>query len=519
MRMGTRLALLALVALASGCGRTTPNEPRPPRKTDGGDQPVLDGGPPGACRLVASPTTVDFGTVPIGTSLTGWFEVVNEGDAPCALSKLAIAPGSDPEFSFPDSQHDSYVLPSGAILELLVVFHAESREAPHRKTGSATFQSPDSRGLQGTTTIALAASVVTGCDLHLSPDPLDFGNVPFNTQVTGTLTLKNQGTSQCDVSLVGLAPGTDKLFSLPSGQPASFPVAPGGTASLKAVFDGLDSAEPHLRTGTLKFLVTQPSGEPLNAPWWALVPLLAYVNTECVGRSRWIYTLDESGMLSTFNPTDRSYADIGLLTCPASWGTPFSMAVDQKAVAWVEYSSGELFRVDTATAACSATSFQVDPDLSNFGMGFVFQPTTGVDTLYVAGGPAYGSVPSTLGIISFPSLALTRVATITFGDPELTGTGDGELWGFAPSFISATGVTTLAQIDPRTGAVLKSWEYPSIATSGASWAVKFWGGSFWLFLGASVYEVPRATGVVSTAVDFPGRNIVGAGVSTCAPVQ
>ena len=51
------------------------------------------------------------------------------------------------------------------------------------------------------------------------------------------------------------------------------------------------------------------------------------------------------------------------------------------------------------------------------------------------------------------------------------------------------------------------------------YAMKFWGGSFWIFIGSSVFEVPRSTGVANEVVIDDGYNIVGAGVSDCAPVQ
>jgi hypothetical protein len=50
--------------------------------------------------------------------------------------------------------------------------------------------------------------------------------------------------------------------------------------------------------------------------------------------------------------------------------------------------------------------------------------------------------------------------------------------------------------------------------------MKFWGGSFWIFIGNSVYAVDSTTQVLTEPLVSNGpRNIVGAGVSTCAPVQ
>ena len=76
-----------------------------------------------------------------------------------------------------------------------------------------------------------------------------------------------------------------------------------------------------------------------------------------------------------------------------------------------------------------------------------------------------------------------------------------------------------AQLDPCDGGdVIQSFLLPNVQTVGG-FATKFWGGSFWIFIGSQVYQVPRATGVASLVIEDDGYNIVGAGVSTCAPVQ
>jgi hypothetical protein len=196
------------------------------------------------------------------------------------------------------------------------------------------------------------------------------------------------------------------------------------------------------------------------------------------------------------------------------------MAVDQNAVAWVAYLDGSLFKVNTSTGQCQATSFQVGQHgLITFGMGFMFDPSTGVDTLFIAGvGSSGSSIQSALATVSFPSLVVTPVGT-TAGMPELTGTGDGTLWGFFPGSNSPTGLATLVRLDPASGATLESYTYPT-PSGGGNWAMKFWGGSFWIFLDSSIYKVIRSdpTTLIPIIADS-GRWIVGAGVSTCAPLQ
>jgi hypothetical protein len=156
-----------------------------------------------------------------------------------------------------------------------------------------------------------------------------------------------------------------------------------------------------------------------------------------------------------------------------------------------------------------------------FGMGFVFDPLTGVDTLYIAGGDTNGvSTQSPLATVSFPSLVVTPVGT-TDGNPELTGTGDGTLWSFFPSITSPTGLATLARLDPASGATLESYTYKEMTGRAVNWAMKFWGGSFWIFLNTSIYKVSRnaLTTFDPHVIDISGRRIVGAGVSTCAPLH
>jgi hypothetical protein len=65
---------------------------------------------------------------------------------------------------------------------------------------------------------------------------------------------------------------------------------------------------------------------------------------------------------------------------------------------------------------------------------------------------------------------------------------------------------------------------PSLAGQAMAWAFAFYGGDYWLFLmkgsetSTTVYQVDGAAGTIKGNTPAPGRVIVGAGVSTCAPV-
>lgn len=252
----------------------------------------------------------------------------------------------------------------------------------------------------------------------------------------------------------------------------------------------------------------------------------------CSDAAKLIYVVDEDGRFSSFNPgtTPPSFVDITpSLRCPTKPGffgiepTPYSMSVDRNASAWVLYSSGELFRVDTGKGGCTATSFQ--PNQSGFqvmGMGFVSNAKmSNLDTLYVAGGagPDTGTA-SRLGTVDMSTLTLMPVQQLT-GWPELTGTGLAELWGFYPD----TTPPKVARLNKSTGAEEQVFALASLQGTPAAWAFAFWGGDFWLFLmrvgdtDTTVYRVNGSTGAMSVALANTGRSIVGAGVSTCAPVS
>ncbi|MDB4958912.1 MAG: hypothetical protein JWO36_6481, partial [Myxococcales bacterium] len=55
-------------------------------------------------------------------------------------------------------------------------------------------------------------------------------------------------------------------------------------------------------------------------------------------------------------------------------------------------------------------------------------------------------------------------------------------------------------------------------------AFAFWGGVYWIFLmkdfelSTTVYQVDGTNGTIKSTTPASGRTIVGAGVSTCAPV-
>jgi hypothetical protein len=243
----------------------------------------------------------------------------------------------------------------------------------------------------------------------------------------------------------------------------------------------------------------------------------------CSDASKLVYVVDENNKLSTFNPPTKVFADLGTLNCPAQFlATPFSMGIDRNATAWVLYSSGELFRVDTANnLACTKSSWQPGRGGHQvFGMGFSTDTAGGTtDTLFIAGGQGPTVPTSMLARLDMTTFQPATVGNVT-GWPELTGTGSAELWGFFP----ATTGTRVDQINKTTGMAARSFQLPTLNGMPTAWAFAFHGGDFWIFLAnpstgdrTTVFQMNGMTGAIA-GMTSTNRKIVGAGVSTCAPV-
>lgn len=238
----------------------------------------------------------------------------------------------------------------------------------------------------------------------------------------------------------------------------------------------------------------------------------------CSEAAKLIYIIGSGNNLYSFHPPTLEVKPIGLISCPGANGaTPFSMAVDRKGIAWILFSDGRIFNVDTTTAACNATSFQPGQQgLSLFGMGYVSDsPGSEAETLFIADYNGSG-----IATIDTDTLTVTPVRPYNdiYTAAELTGTGDARLFGFFQG-----SPIIIAEIDRLSGAIISQAPQPTIDI-GAGWAFAFWGGDFYTFTNPNLSssQIDRyqpSTGMTSTVLTDIGDNIVGAGVSTCAPTE
>lgn len=255
---------------------------------------------------------------------------------------------------------------------------------------------------------------------------------------------------------------------------------------------------------------------------------------DCSEAAKLIYVLSDANDLYSFEPQLKQFKKIGPLGCNTTM-QPNSMAVDRNATAWVNYvqsdgfedTAGALFKVSTADASCEPTSISLGAGWYRLGMGFSSDGPGGVDeTLFIAGtsSPLSGTPSPGLGKIDFKAQAVVPIGpfsgALKDGNAELTGTGDARLFGFF-----TTTPVQVAEIDKASGAILNTSALSQVETPSA-WAFSFWGGDFYLYTASGVSLSSNVTRYqITNQITDPaymtniGFRIVGAGVSTCAPVE
>jgi hypothetical protein len=244
-----------------------------------------------------------------------------------------------------------------------------------------------------------------------------------------------------------------------------------------------------------------------------------------------VYVITETNDLYSFYPPTLAFTLIGALRCPTTTpgATPFSMGVDRQGIGRSVFSDGHLFLIDMGTAACASTTFQPGQHgFATFCMGYAASSSDGGDggeTLYVAECNVNGNPrPNSLGLATLDTTSLQLAYVAPFNPPipgpELTGTGDGRLFGFYTNALGSG--SHIVQIDRATGALLQDFPL-QVGTPADGYAFAFWGGVFWVFTFSGmgqptiVTRFDPSTRSETMATTMP-EGVVGAGVSTCAPM-
>ena len=236
---------------------------------------------------------------------------------------------------------------------------------------------------------------------------------------------------------------------------------------------------------------------------------------DCDYTSDLVYVIDRADeAIYLFDPTDYSFDLVGELDCGIFAGSPGSMSVSRDGYAYVRYSDNTVYQVDLESMECVETSYDVD--FGGFGMGYATNSgSTWRDQLYVANA-------NEIAVVNTDTWNLSVIGSLP-SQSELTGNADGELWAILPLETPAK----LVEVNKTNGSIVDTINLSSMPnpTDIDTFAFATWGGEFWVFIrtygmGSStdVYRVTSG-GVMTKVSEDTGMDVVGAGVSTCAPTD
>jgi len=236
----------------------------------------------------------------------------------------------------------------------------------------------------------------------------------------------------------------------------------------------------------------------------------------CADSAKVVYLVTSQNYLYSFDPRLSglsAYRRIGVLSCETA-STPQSMSVDRTGKAYVFYSSGHLYYVNTATAECTPTGYQhpVSPTKTFYqlGMGFTADaPDSDREVLYIHS-PDFG-----LATIDLQTLVVNKLNVLPSVTAELTGGPDAVLFDFQSN------TSELSQID-RSSYQTRSVHKFNL-TGVSAFAFSRYAGVFYVFTASSLGGMTTTTrydpqtNTESVRDPDVGVTVVGAGQSTCVP--
>ena len=247
------------------------------------------------------------------------------------------------------------------------------------------------------------------------------------------------------------------------------------------------------------------------------------LKSDCAEGAEFIYLVDDDYNIIKFDPGDKyqNYLEVLFpINCGYYSSTPFSMAVDRKANAWVLYNDSTLFKIDIKTQQCTRiTKFNASgTGLNLFGMAFsLTEVGSQRDSLYIGDRNS-----NWFGQIDTSDMSYRLLAPFPGyfeQTPELTGTGLARLYAFSPGQYEQH----ITEIDKESGQVLVNYNLPGAGGYVSAWAFAHWGGFFFMMETVSgvnkIFKYDIETRQVTLFMDNTRYRVVGAGVSTCAPVS
>lgn len=160
------------------------------------------------CDFAVTPSQLNFGVVERARVASRAFLIENRGDADCLVTGARMEPGSAPEFSLPDGDVNSLIIPPGSATSVRIEY-APTESVAH--AGQVEFSI--SSDISPFNLVPVAG---TGADtaLLISPNDIDFGVIGVGCATRARqVTIYNTGATPTTLSAVQLVP-VDAPFSI-----------------------------------------------------------------------------------------------------------------------------------------------------------------------------------------------------------------------------------------------------------------------------------------------------------------
>lgn len=400
--------LVALAALATGCGKTVAPDPGP-------------GKPAG---LYATPELLAYTCVTPGCDETTTTTITVTGDRRVAIKRILLSGTAMADFSVSSAEKPPFIIGSATTFDIEVKYTPLGAPLPGvaqlriTYTDASATDSPD-RLPPGELVVPLVRRLVGSPELTVTPSVLSFGVVDKGMTKTLPLKVTNTGFGNVVLELTGIdagsAPLTAKLpdpHSLPAD--AGFSVfvtwAPITEGYLSAPIT-LDVASPGVLPATVRV-----EGTSLTQPLLALTPSDAIDFGEVVrGKSRTIQMqlLNQGGLNLSIDKVTSDDTTGNLALGPADGG---SLPIDGGA----SLVMAPLARFPVAVTLNGGTAGDVDATVTFL----TNEPGSGAHALHLKGTVTEPRVTASPTMIDFGTVPMGWVVNATI---ELRNTGFGAL--------------------------------------------------------------------------------------------
>ncbi len=201
--------------------------------------------------VTSIPSSINFGNIDVGTSLSHTFTISNNGSAD-PLIKAVYLTGNNPyQFSIQNNNCRGATLAPSATCTIDIVFSPTKTGVLSAIMGIGS-NDPDTPMLY----IGLSGSgIVDVPDISLSPAGKDFGNASVDSLVSRTFTISNSGSADLLIKAVYLTGNNPYQFRIQNSNCADAIIAPSESCTFETVFNPT-------KTGVLSAISVIGSNDP-----------------------------------------------------------------------------------------------------------------------------------------------------------------------------------------------------------------------------------------------------------------